>query len=148
MDQKAFAKIVEKAKGDPEFLHRLTFEPEKVIDELKGDVDRSVLGGLIAKEPAEIVARTMGISSYCGNTCTSSCDNTCGQSCGYTTNLVDRSASAIRKAYFVRGLNELAWCGNTCTSSCDNTCGGSCGYTTNLVGDEFGSQARFGQMFR
>ena len=89
MDQKTFAKLVSKAQEDPEFFHRLTFTPEKDIDELKDDVPRSVLGSLVGKEPAEMVARTLGVLGYCGNTCSSSCGNTCNASCGYTTNLVD-----------------------------------------------------------
>jgi len=147
MDQKMFAEIVAKAEGDAKFLHQLTFQPEKVLAELSGKVDRQVLGGLVAKHPAEVVARTIGIDSYCGNTCTSSCDNTCGGSCGYTTNLVDHMRVAVQRPYFSRGLGELAACGNTCTSSCDNTCGGSCGYTTNLV-DHGQMVSRFSQSFR
>lgn len=147
MDQKKFGKIVERAQKDAKFLQALVFEPESMLEDLKADVDRPMLGSLIAKEPAEIVARTLGINMSCGNTCTSSCGGTCGQSCGYTTNLVDRIGTVARQAYYVRGVQELAYCGNTCTSSCDNTCGGSCGYTTNLV-EDFGSQVRFGQAFR
>jgi len=150
MDQKTFAKLVSKAQEDPEFFHRLTFTPEKAIDELKDDVPRSVLGSLVGKEPAEMVARTLGVLGYCGNTCSSSCGNTCtGSSCGYTTNLVGEVGSAVKTPYFVRGVNELAYCGNTCSSSCGNTCNASCGYTTNLV-DEFDmrSQFRFNQVFR
>ena len=89
MDQKQFAAIVKRAEEDPEFLHKLTFKPDQLVSELAGQVDRQSLGGLIAKQPGEIIARTIGINQACGNTCTSSCDNTCGQSCGFTTNLTD-----------------------------------------------------------
>ncbi len=142
MDQKKFAEILKKAEQDPAFLHKLTFKPEEVLAELRGTVDKATLGSIIAKEPAEIIARTLGITQACGNTCTSSCDNTCGQSCGFTTNFVDIGV-AVQKPYFARFKNELAGCGNTCTSSCDNTCGQSCGFTTNLT--DFG---RFGQNFQ
>lgn len=132
MDQKQFAAIVSKAEKDPTYLHKLMFSPETMVAELKAHLDRREIGGLIAKSPAEIVARTIGVTSYCGNTCTSSCDNTCGGSCGFTTNIVD-TPIARQVSYFSRFRDELAGCGNTCTSSCDNTCGGSCGYTTNLT---------------
>ena len=144
MDQKQFAELLARAEQDPEFLHKLTFKPEEVVAELKGSVDRAALGSLIAKQPAEIVARTIGINQACGNTCTSSCDNTCGQSCGFTTNLVGNVAAVSQKTFFSRLRGELAACGNTCTSSCDNTCGGSCGFTTNLT--DFSSG--FGQNFQ
>lgn len=141
MEHKQFAQIIKKAERDPKFLHKLLFSPEEIIAELKGSLGRGELGALIAKDPAEIIARTIGITSYCGNTCTSSCGNTCGGSCGYTTNLVELEVPALTP-FYSRLKGELAACGNTCTSSCDNTCGGSCGYTTNLT--DFG---RFGQNF-
>ena len=142
MDQKNFAELVAKAEKDAGFLHKLMFNPEGIIPELLTTMSRREVGGLIAKSPAEIVARTIGVTSYCGNTCTSSCDNTCGGSCGFTTNIVE-SQVARNVSYFSQFRGELAGCGNTCSSSCDNTCGGSCGYTTNLT--DLGS---FGQNVR
>jgi hypothetical protein len=137
MDQKQFADLVSKAKQDPKFLHSLIFSPLEVSKELAG-VDRKALGSLIAQSPVELIARTVGITQYCGNTCTSSCDNTCGGSCGFTTNISTPAELVARKAFFSRNVGEIAQCGNTCTSSCDNTCGGSCGFTTNLT--DFGQQ--------
>lgn len=133
MDQKKFADLVARAEKDPQFLHNLVFKPEAVFGELSKDFDRKVLGSMIAQSPTEIIARTIGVVQYCGNTCTSSCDNTCGGSCGFTTNIVDLPAVAQTKPYFSRLGSAVAVCGNTCTSSCDNTCGGSCGFTTNLT---------------
>lgn len=137
MDQKKFANLIAKAQKDPKFLHALIFSPLEVAKELEG-VDRKAIGALVAHNPNELIARTIGINQWCGNTCTSSCDNTCGGSCGFTTNLTNPGELVMRKTYFSRALGELANCGNTCTSSCDNTCGGSCGFTTNLT--DFGSQ--------
>lgn len=143
MEQRQFSELVKKAESDPTFLHRMVFSPETLISELKGSLSRAALGALIAKHPGEIVARTIGVTSYCGNTCTSSCDNTCGGSCGFTTNIVEQ-VGALGTPYFSRNRGQLEGCGNTCTSSCDNTCGGSCGFTTNLT--DF--QQRFGQQFQ
>ncbi len=144
MEQRRFAEIVERAKGDPEFLHRLVFEPETLVAELKDGLTRAEIGAVVGKSPAEVVARTIGVDSYCGNTCTSSCDNTCGGSCGYTTNLTDDVMPVV--SYFSRLKDELGACGNTCTSSCDNTCGQSCGFTTNLT--DLGSFVSRPQSFR
>jgi hypothetical protein len=144
MEQRQFTELVEKAESDPSFLHRMIFSPETLISELKGSLDRQALGALIAMQPAEIIARTVGISQYCGNTCTSSCDNTCGGSCGYTTNFSEAVTGKAGIPFFSRSRGQLEGCGNTCTSSCDNTCGGSCGYTTNLT--DFAQ--RFGQNFQ
>lgn len=147
MDQKQFSELLARAEKDPEFLHTLTFSPEKLLGELQGQVDRQALGRLIAKQPAEIIARTVGINQACGNTCTSSCDNTCGQSCGFTTNLTGGAMVELaRNSYFSRFNGDLQACGNTCTSSCDNTCGQSCGFTTNLT--DFGRFGQFNQGFR
>lgn len=89
MDQKSFAALVERAEKEPDFLHKLTFKPEEMMAELRNAVGREALGSMIAKQPGEVVARTIGINQACGNTCSSSCDNTCGSSCGFTTNLTD-----------------------------------------------------------
>ncbi|MBO9569896.1 MAG: hypothetical protein J7503_13895 [Cellulomonas iranensis] len=145
MDQQSFARIVERAQKDPEYLRALVFAPETLVPDVKDHLTRRQLGAALSKSPAEVIARTIGIDQYCGNTCTSSCDNTCGGSCGFTTNLTDEVAARV--TYFARDLEQIAECGNTCTSSCDNTCGGSCGFTTNLT--DFGSiAARGGQAFR
>jgi hypothetical protein len=136
VDAKQFSELVNKAEKDASFLHKLMFSPESLVGELKGVLDRQAIGALIAKNPSEIVARTIGVVSFCGNTCTSSCDNTCGGSCGFTTNIVEVSG-ARNISFYSRFRSGLAECGNTCSSSCDNTCGGSCGYTTNLT--EFGA---------
>ena len=147
MDQKKFSKIIQKAQKDPKFLHQLIFKPESAIKELDDSLDRQMLGNMISKNPAEIIAKTIGILQACGNTCTSSCDNTCGKSCGYTTNIVDNQlAKAAQAPFFSRFNDELAACGYTCTYSCDNTCGGSCGYTTNLT--DAGGFGSFNQSFR
>jgi hypothetical protein len=132
MDPKIFQDLVEKAKSDPAFFHQLIFAPEKVIGQIT-DLDRRAKGALVGQNPAALVARAIGVTQGCGNTCTSSCDNTCGQSCGFTTNLTADVMTAARVNYFSSFRGELAACGNTCTSSCDNTCGGSCGFTTNLT---------------
>ncbi len=147
MKHSDFKEIVERAEKDPEFLHKLVFKTEALIDELKPKIGRAGIGALIGKEPGEIIAKTIGIAAGCGNTCTSSCGNTCGQSCGYTTNLVGPEIEAAT-SYFSRNRGELAACGNTCTSSCGNTCGGSCNFTTNLTGPEFGGFAGGWQTFR
>ncbi len=136
MDRDTFKQLVDRAQSDASFFHSLVFAPEKVIGEL--EVGRREKGALIAMSPAEVLARLIGVNSYCGNTCSSSCDNTCGGSCGYTTNLQARPGEAV-VSYFSRVSGSVAECGNTCTSSCDNTCGGSCGYTTNFAG-RFGWQ--------
>jgi hypothetical protein len=146
MDQKQFAELVSKAEKEPAFLHKLLFSPETMVADLQPSMSRVEIGALIAKSPAEVVARTIGVTSYCGNTCTSSCDNTCGGSCGFTTNIVE--SQVMRNiSYFSRFRGELSACGNTCTSSCDNTCGGSCGYTTNLT-DFGGSWVQNARSFR
>jgi hypothetical protein len=131
MDAKAFERLVKQARSDPQFFHALVFEPESILAKLDF-VDRGAKGAIIAADPAEIVARTIGVVSACGNTCTSSCDNTCGGSCGYTTNLQGGLAER-GVSFYARLRSSVEYCGNTCTSSCDNTCGGSCGYTTNIV---------------
>ena len=147
MDQKKFAKLVARADEDKDFLQKLVFRPETLVDELSSDVDRSLLGSMIARQPAEMVARTIGVLQACGNTCTTSCDNTCGGSCGFTTNLTDQPfGNVVQQSFFSRFRGELAACGNTCTSSCDNTCGGSCGFTTNLT--DFGQRGFAAQAFR
>ena len=79
-----FKGLVEKAKSDATFFHNLVFDPEKILSGL--ELGRREKGALVALSPSEAIARLVGITSYCGNTCTSSCDNTCGGSCGYTTN--------------------------------------------------------------
>ena len=141
MDPKQFKKLVEMAKADSKIFHSLVFEPEKVLDKVDF-LDRNEKGALIAVDPGEIVAKLVGVTQWCGNTCTSSCDNTCGQSCGFTTNLQAR-ATAKQATFYSRLEGNIAWCGNTCTSSCDNTCGGSCGFTTNLVDERINVFGRF-----
>ena len=131
MDTNVFQSLVEKAKADPAFFHKLIFAPETVLNDVK-DLDRRAKGALMGQNPAALIARAVGVVQACGNTCTSSCDNTCGQSCGFTTNLTADVAGA-KVNYFSSFRDELAGCGNTCTSSCDNTCGQSCGFTTNLT---------------
>ena len=57
MDQDSFLKLVERAEKDPAFLHKLTFQPESLVEELKDSVDRPTLGVLIGKQPGEIIAQ-------------------------------------------------------------------------------------------
>ncbi len=147
MDQKKFATLVARAEKDPKFLHQIVFNPEEVLGDLAKDLGRSLLGAMLAKQPEEIIARTIGVLQACGNTCTSSCENTCGGSCGFTTNLVDQPvANVAARQFFSRFQGSVAACGNTCTTSCDNTCGGSCGFTTNLT--DLGRVGGFTQGFR
>src|SRR5687767_3158528 len=101
MDNKQFAELVKRAEKDPQFLHTLLFKPETLAGELSQTIGRRALGALVSKQPAEVVAITLGIDSWCGNTCSSSCDNTCGQSCGFTTNFTERAAEAVNP-FFTR----------------------------------------------
>jgi hypothetical protein len=144
MDPKRFSSIIERAKSDPEYLHKLLFEPETLVADKEGHLTRTEIGAAMSRTPSELIARAIGVLEACGNTCTSSCDNTCGQSCGFTTNLTDEVAQRV--SYFSRASDALEGCGNTCTSSCDNTCGQSCGFTTNLT--DFASFAGRQQYFR
>lgn len=139
--REAFAQLVDLAKSDAQFFHSLAFDPESTLQRLDF-LDRRSKGALVAIDPGELVAHLVGVTQWCGNTCSSSCDNTCGGSCGFTTNLQARVLEP-RFAYYAREARSLEYCGNTCSSSCDNTCGQSCGYTTNIVGERFGGLTQF-----
>lgn len=133
MDAKAFKELVERARSDPEFFHRLVFSPEAVIGELDS-LDRKTKGAIVSMTPEEIIGAAITELAGCDVTCTSSCGATCAQSCGYTTNLQGNFGRTFERfAGRMPSFGELAGCDVTCTSSCGVTCSGSsCGYTTNL----------------
>jgi|SRR5579859_2032723 hypothetical protein len=110
MDRKAFQaalqSIQKRAKKDPQFFHRLVYDPESILAELPDS--RFVKAAFLGIDPNTIWGRILqppGPVQGCGVTCGSmSCDDTCG---GRT-------------------------CGNTCTDSCGSTCGDSCDRTVHL----------------
>jgi hypothetical protein len=110
MDRKKFMaalKIVQKrAKKDPQFFHRLVYDPESVIADLPAS--RFIKAAFLGIDPDTIWGRILqppGLVAGCGDSCGwASCDDTCG----------DRS------------------CGHTCGDSCGKTCADSCDRTFNL----------------
>jgi hypothetical protein len=113
------AKLVEEARKDPVFFHRLVFHTEEAIASLPY-LSRTQKAAILAVDPDRLVAglaRPGGVltpdcglscgsscGSTCGATCGGSCGNSCASSCGYT-------------------------CGSSCGSSCTNSCGGTCDYS-------------------
>jgi hypothetical protein len=109
---KAMQTVIERARTDPEFFHRLVFDPDSVMQDLPNDrmmksavfgIDPNMLiGSLLAGGGGSPVAE--GCTTTCGG---SSCTSTCGS----------RS------------------CDDTCASSCTDTCSHSCTNTTKLTLD-------------
>jgi hypothetical protein len=102
----ALEAIRERAQKDPEFFHKLIFDPESILSELPASraVKAAVLG-LDLDQFWNFILRPPGGVEGCGDSCGwASCDDTCGQ----------RS------------------CGHTCSDSCDSTCASSCGKTLQL----------------
>ncbi|KTD10885.1 hypothetical protein Lgra_1851 [Legionella gratiana] len=154
MDKKQMTQLLDQAKKDPEFFHKLVFEPEQVIKELRKK-DRSSNKIMLNTNLHTIVQRLIGTipltredsnkTPYfdCPQTCGETCaENTCGPTCAFTTNTKERMQTAVMESarfsggYLICDENVTCCCtsgtcGSTCGgSTCDVTCSGdSCGST-------------------
>jgi hypothetical protein len=100
-----FRELLDRARSDPEFFHRLAFEPARLAEDTDDPVVRAAIQGVNVNSVFGQLARGLGVQ-WCGETCGSaSCINTCGA----------RSCDA------------------TCADSCGTTCSHSCGETTKVL---------------
>ena len=106
----ALEQVLARARKDPEFFHKLVFNPESAMADLPRD--RALRAAVYGLGGDELLTALLGggdrviLSGGCTSTCTGdSCTSTCGA----------RS------------------CDGTCASSCDDTCHSSCGRTTGIV---------------
>ena len=132
MNKTQLTQLIRQSQKDPDFFHALVFNPEQVIEKIKG-IDASTRQAILRSEPSTLLKNITGIdktifnipdiNAGCGGDVTCSCTSgTCGDTCGGST------------------------CSVTCSGdSCGSTCGDSCGYTTNL---QFGGNWRFQQGVR
>jgi hypothetical protein len=112
MADNGIRKLIEEARKNPEFLHDLVFDTEKVLTQIDY-LSRVEKAAILAVDPDRFVAGLViggvfnpgGPVEGCGISCWGSCG---GMSCGDTC---------------------TGTCGGTCLGSCDESCGGSCGAT-------------------
>lgn len=154
MNKEQITHLIDRAKKDPEFFHKLVFEPEQAVKELqKKDPSnnglflhanlQAIVQGLVKQMPLtrEDSNRTpyFDCPQTCGETCT---ESTCGPTCSTTTNTKEKMRLAVmdsarfNSGYLICDENvtcccTTGTCGSTCGgSTCDVTCSGdSCGST-------------------
>lgn len=67
MESNALQKLIDRARGDPQFLHALVFDTESVLKEIDY-LDRGTKASLVAISPEEAIARIVGARSAVGTT--------------------------------------------------------------------------------
>ena len=82
---RAFRKLVEQAKADPEFFHNLVFAPDKALSSAKY-LDKRAKQALQTINPESVVALAVGELQGCDNQYTCTCTNafTCTYTCKRT----------------------------------------------------------------
>jgi hypothetical protein len=118
------AKLVENARKDPAFFHRLVFHTEDAIASLPY-LSRAQKAAIMAVDPDRLVAGLAGSGgspgSDCGVSCGSSCGTTCGGTCGGSCGNSCGSSCSVT-------------CGTSCGDSCSNSCSASCDYSCVVSG--------------
>jgi hypothetical protein len=110
MDREALRRLVERARSDAEFFHKLVFDPETVLAEL--DIDRPTKGNILGLTPEQLIGFMTQPHPRSGEFGDQFCEPTCGNESCFTT------------------CGSPVTCDLTCTSSCGETCKRSCGDTT------------------
>ncbi|AWN75833.1 hypothetical protein LEAN103870_18075 [Legionella anisa] len=154
MNNEQITKLIDRAKKDPEFFHKLVFEPEQAVKELKKKNPsgneiilhanlQAIVQGLVGNIPLTRADSNKTPYLDCPQTCGETCaENTCGPTCSVTKNAKERRhVAALESARFGGGYLicdenvtcccTTGTCGSTCGgSTCDVTCSGdSCGST-------------------
>ncbi|HHF7373039.1 hypothetical protein [Legionella bozemanae] len=162
MNKEQISKLIDRAKKDPEFFHKLVFEPEQAVKELKkksGDEMilhanlQPIVHGLVGKIPLTREGSNQTPYFDCPQTCGETCTETCGPTCAASTNTEARMRIGVLESarfsggYLICDENVTCCCtsgtcgstcgGSTCDvtcsgDSCGSTCGDSCGYTSHL----------------
>lgn len=154
MNKEQITTLIDRAKKDPKFFHKLVFEPEQAIQELKKKDPSSneiflqanlqtIVQDLVSKTPLTREGSNKTPYFDCPQTCGETCtESTCGPTCSATANTKEKMRVAVMDAarfsgaYLICDENvtcccTTGTCGNTCGgSTCDVTCSGdSCGST-------------------
>jgi hypothetical protein len=93
--REAIERLMERARNEPEFFHRLVFDPERTIAELDY-LGRREKAMLVSRSPEDVVSGLVGlirgpgdVLAVCGHSCEDSCDSTCGAGSCFGTCLSD-----------------------------------------------------------
>jgi hypothetical protein len=105
MSPEVINRILQRARSDPEFFHKLVFTPEKVFREIP-ELSRGDKAAMLAAKPEEFFVAGLAVAAQCGDTCG---DRSCSRTCGWAS------------------------CSDTCSKdSCGRTCKSSCRVTVAL----------------
>ena len=74
MNAEVLSQIVERARTDPAFFHKLVFDPDRAIQNMP-ELNRLSKSLLVSSSPHATVARLLGYD--CGRTCTVTCSMSC-----------------------------------------------------------------------